>query len=87
MLIGGQGKRFKAKGSRQKVQGKRFKAKGSRQKVQISSGSILYLLPFALRLEPVIINFNRDWLVVKIDLWYKGKFIFVINTHAYRHVW
>jgi len=74
-------------GSRQKVQGKRFTAKGSLQKVQVISGSILYLLPFVLRLEPAIVDFNRDWLVVKSDLWYKDKLIFVINTHAYRHVW
>jgi hypothetical protein len=67
-------------GSRQKVQGKRFKAKDSGYKW-------FDFVPFVLRLEPVIVDFNRDWLVVKIDLWYKGRFIFVINTHAYRHVW
>jgi hypothetical protein len=74
-------------GSRQKVQGKRFRAKGSGQKVQVTSGSVLYRLPFVLRLEPEIIDFNRDWLVVKSVLWYKVKFIFVKNTHAYRHDW
>lgn len=33
------------------------------------------------------VNFNRRLLVVKSKLWYKVKFIFVKNTHAYRHVW
>ncbi|MEY3288252.1 MAG: hypothetical protein RLZZ419_494 [Pseudomonadota bacterium] len=32
-------------------------------------------------------NFNRGFLVVKSKLWYKVRFIFVKNTHVYRHVW
>ena len=30
---------------------------------------------------------DRGLLVVSSKLWYKVKFIFVKNTHAYRHVW
>jgi hypothetical protein len=56
----------------------RFKVKSSRLKAKGANGVIVLLL--------VLVDFNRGLLVAKSKLWYKGKFIFVKNTHAYRHV-
>jgi hypothetical protein len=77
MMLMGQGSRQKAKGKRQKAKGKRQKAKGKSS----------VIVPFAFCLSPVASDFNRGLLVAKSKLWYKGKLIFVKNTHAYRHVW
>jgi hypothetical protein len=55
-----------------------FKVKSSRLKAKDANGVIVLL--------PVVVDFNRGLLVAKSKLWYKGKLIFVKNTHAYRHV-